>query len=228
MLLVPPAGWVLALGYRSIVGSRMLDRRSGLLPAWREQLPLIAGRGLLSSAVIVGYLTPFLTAFWLLGMTGGDVAIAHPRELSLFAAGVILFPPVGIPGLPLFYARSYDWLDFSIPDIVILVTLFLITIVIMPAVFLQVARRRSFAGAFRIHEAVLLVTRAPRHYFEAWIVALAVSAFAVLLVPLTPWLLFWSYLVITHVFLQVLERATSVADGDNAQPFQMKRPRVSM
>ena len=38
----------------------------------------------------------------------------------------------------------------------------------------------------------------------AAIIALAASAVAVSLVPLMPWLLFWSYLVITHLFLQVL------------------------
>jgi hypothetical protein len=44
--------------------------------------------------------------------------------------------------------------------------------------------------------------------FVAWVVSLAVSAVSVAVVPLTPWMLFWSYLVISHVFLQVLASAS--------------------
>lgn len=48
----------------------------------------------------------------------------------------------------------------------------------------------------------------------AWIVSLAVAAASVAIVPLMPWLLFWSYLTISHLFLQVLgavPRAESVS-----------------
>ena len=83
-------------------------------------------------------------------------------------------------------------------------------ILLLPAAFLQVARHRRFRAAFNVGEAVRLVLTAPRLYCEAWLVSLGVSAAAVLLVPLTPWLLFWSYLVISHLFLQVLGHAARV------------------
>jgi hypothetical protein len=52
---------------------------------------------------------------------------------------------------------------------------------------------------------------APRFYVEAWIVSLVVSAASAVAIPLTPWMLFWSYLVISYVFLQVLREAMPAA-----------------
>jgi hypothetical protein len=87
------------------------------------------------------------------------------------------------------------------------VILFLGPIALLPAAFLQVARHQRFVAAFNVVAAARLVAAAPRLYVESWIVSLSVSAVALVLVPLTPWLLFWSYLVISHLFLQTLARA---------------------
>ena len=46
----------------------------------------------------------------------------------LFMAGVLIFPPAAIPGLPVWYARRYDWLDFSAFDVAVLVPLFAVPI----------------------------------------------------------------------------------------------------
>jgi len=44
----------------------------------------------------------------------------------------------------------------------------------------------------------------PRLYLEAWIASLAVTAVALGLGPFAPWGLFWSYIVILHLFVEIL------------------------
>ena len=204
MLLVPPVGWILALGYRSLVGNRIVDRCSPLLPAWRGNLMLITRRGAASSGVILVYLAPFLVGYWLCGARSVRVFTQQWRELAGFVTAIVVFPPLAIPTLPVVYALRYDWLQFSLIEIALLLCVFLGAILLLPAAFLQVPRHRCFRAAFNVRKAWRLVAAAPRLYVEAWIGALAVSAVAVIILPLAPWLLFWSYLVISHLFLQVL------------------------
>ena len=207
MLVLPPVGWVLALGYRSLVGNRLVDGARPLLPSWRGNFGLIARRGAASSGVILGYLAPFVVLYWVLGVMSFDLARVHWREIGSFVTAVVIFPPIALPMLPPVYAARFEWLDFAPLEIALLILVFFIPIVMLPAAFLQVAHHRRFAAAFNIVAAARLIRRAPRAYVEGWIVSLAVSAAAVLILPLAPWLLFWSYLVISHVFLQVLAQS---------------------
>jgi hypothetical protein len=207
MLIVPPLGWVLALGYRSLVGFRLVDRHLPVLPPWRGNFEMAFRRGAASSGVILGYLTPFLAGFWFLGVHSGRAVAEHLGALVTFITAVIALPPLAIPTLPVMYSLRYRWLEFSPSEIAILLIAFVAGIVLLPAAFLQVARYRRFRDAFNLPAARRLILAAPRAYAEAWIVSLAVSAVSVVILPLAPWLLFWSYLVISHLFLQVLARA---------------------
>lgn len=207
MLVLPPVGWLLALGYRSVVGNRLVDGRAPILPPWRGNLGLFFRRGAASLGVILGYLAPFFVGYWLLGVRTAAAPFEHWRELGAFAAAVIVLPPVAIPALPVLYGLRYDWLQFSAAEIALLIVLSIGVILFLPAAFLQVARHRRFRAAFNVIAAVRVIAGAPRLYLEAWIVSLAVSALSVATVLLAPWMLFWSYLVITHLFLQVLGRA---------------------
>ena len=213
MLILPPVGWLLALGYRSLVGNRIVDRSSPILPPWRGNLPLIFRRGAASSAVILAYLAPFFLGYWLLGVRSTGVFIHQWREVTTFATAIVVFPPLAIPTLPVVYALWYDWLQFSVLEISLLLVVFFGTIFLLPAAFLQVPRHRRFSAAFNVGEAAHLIACAPRLYVEAWIGSLGVSAVAVVILPLAPWLLFWSYLVISHLFLQVLAAASPLLAG---------------
>lgn len=231
MLVFPPVGWLLALGYRSLVGNRLVDGRSPLLPSWRGNFGTAFRRGAASSGVILGYLSPFVIAYWLTGAVSLAVFVDRWRDLAAFVVSVVVFPPLALPALPLLYGMRYDWLQFSTRDMALLGVLFFGAILLLPAAFLQVAQHRRFAAAFDIPAAVRLVAAAPRLYAEAWMVSLAVSAASVILLPLAPWLLFWSYLVISHLFLQVLantQRGSAMpSDSLQARLEQLER-RVKM
>ena len=121
------------------------DREMPVLPPWRGLFGLALRRGAASSGVILAYLTPFVVAFWWLGVRSTDQIVTHARELLTMLAAVMVFPPLAIPGMPVLYVIRYEWLQFSAAEIE-------------------------------------------------------------LLVPLAPWLLFWSYLAISHLFLQAAAR----------------------
>lgn len=204
MLVCPPLGWVLALGYRSLVANRLVDGAAPRLPEWTPHLRATLQRGLASSGVILTYLAPTGFAYWALGLRHVESLWHHWREIAAFTAAIVVFPPVSIPILPVLYAITYDWLAFTSAEIAGLLALSLATIFVVPAAFLQVAQHRRFSAALDAGAALRLIASQPRLYVEAWVVSLAASAVAVVLVPLTPWLLFWSYLTISHLFLQVL------------------------
>jgi Protein of unknown function (DUF4013) len=212
MLVLPPLGWVLALGYRSLVGNRLVDGGAPL-PAWNGHVLTAFRRGIASSGVILAYLAPSLVAYWVAGVRDVGALSQHWRELAVFAGAVVVFPPLCIPILPVAYAVRYDWLDFTIAEVALVLGLSLGGILILPAAFLQVAQHRRFSAAFRTGAALRLIAAVPRLYAEAWVVALSVSALAVLVLPLAPWLLFWSYLVISHLFLQTLGALRRVDTG---------------
>ena len=204
LLLLPPVGWLGALGYRSLVVNRLVDGIAPRLPPWRGTFVRALGRGAASSGIILLYLAPFFVLYWLLGVRSSASLSNHWREIASFAAAVIVFPPLGLPVLPIAYAVWYDWLHFTAAEVSLLVLLFVGPIFVAPAGFLQVADRRRFLAALDLPAAFALIFAVPRLYLEAWIGALGVSALSVAIVPLAPWLLFWSYLVISHLFLQVL------------------------
>lgn len=219
---VPPLGWLLALGYRSLVGNRLVDGVSPLLPDWRGNVALLLRRGAASSGVILGYLTPFVVAYWILGPRSTADLVEQWRSVAAFIGAAIAFPPGALPTLPVFYGVSFDWLHFSPTEIAVPGALFLAPILLMPAAFLQVARHRRFAAAYDVAAAWRLVKSSPRLYVEAWVVSLVVSGASVALVPLMPWLLFWSYLVISHVFLQVLARSLQSEVPDMTDSLQRR------
>jgi hypothetical protein len=214
ILVVPPIGWLLALGYRSCVGQRLVDGQVPVLPPWRGLWTVALRRGVSSSAVILTYLAPFVVTYWGVGISSLDSLATHWRELLVMLAAVVTFPPLGLPGMPPLYAAQYDWLHFSRSEAAVLAVLFLAPILLLPGAFLQVAHHRRFTAAFNVVRVVRFIAASPGVYAQAWTVALAVSAGAIIVLPLAPWLLFWSYLVITHLFLQVDRRPVRAWNQD--------------
>jgi Protein of unknown function (DUF4013) len=219
LLLAPPAGWVLALGYGRLVGTRLVEGGTPLLPPWRGHVGSALRGGAKSAGVILAYFAPFLLAYWLLGATPGDI-LRHRQEVAQFAGALAVFPPLALPLLPVLYAARYGWMHFSPADNLILLVLFAGAVLLLPAAFLQIALHRRFRAAIHVGSAIRMALAVPRLYAEAWVVSLAVSAASVLVLPLAPWLLFWSYLVISHVFLQVLARA------DRSAPAPLRAPQL--
>jgi hypothetical protein len=207
MLVAPPVGWALALGYRSTVGERLMNGRTPAMQRWGSNLADMSLRGAKSSGVILGYLSPALLLF--LGSGAGSLRAAtmHYRELAAAVVAMVVLPPAGIPALPLLAYTRWPWFTFAPAVMAIVAALFMTAILLLPSAFLRVAATGRYSAAFQVAEAARFAIRNAAAYAEAWVLSLLVSAVGVLVVPLMPWLLFWSYLAILHAFLQVLWRS---------------------
>lgn len=201
---LPPLGWIMALGFRSLTGPRLVEGMVPVLPEWRGNLRLILMRGVTAVFVILAHFSPFLLCYCWFGLDSIAELRAHWVEIVLFVTSIAVFPPLFLPTLPFVYALAFSWLSFSTIELLILAALFLGAIFILPASFVQVGMYGNYASAFRARSAWRFALRNMRLYIEAWILSLLVSAIAVAMGPLMPWGLFWSYLVILHVFLDAL------------------------
>jgi hypothetical protein len=200
-----PLGWVLALGFRSLTGPRLVEGHSPVLPDWSENMAIIFVRGMKAIGVILAHFSPFLLLFWMLGVSDISDLIQHWKLIVFFFVAIAVFPPLFLPLLPLAYAHRLPWLTFSVPEEIVLSILFLGAVLILPASFVQVGLYGSYSAAFRARSAWRFAIINRRNYLEAWVASLAVSAAAVLMGPFMPWGLFWSYLVILHLFLEALQ-----------------------
>ncbi len=208
IVLFPPLGWVLALGYRKQVALRLARGELPLLPSYAASIRESLRSGAMAAGTILVYFVPFLLSYWTLGLTTWRAAWDHLDRVLLFFAGVVVLPPIGIAALPIAYAVWYRWVGFTAAEVAALVALLVATAFWMPSAFLRVARFGRFRAAFAFTEVVFLPLRVPGPYLAAWRMSLAASALALLTLVAAPWGIFWSYLAIVFAFNEVLRTQT--------------------
>ena len=146
---LPPLGWILALGFRSLTGPRLVEGSEPVLPEWRGNLVTIFKRGLLAVFVILCHFSPFLACYWLFGLDSTADFTLHWREIAWFFVAIGMFPPAFLPTLPIAYALWFPWLHFSPGEMAVLAMLFVGAFFILPASFVQVGLYGNFRSAFR-------------------------------------------------------------------------------
>jgi hypothetical protein len=201
---LPPLGWMMALGFRSLTGPRLVEGNEPVLPEWSGNVALIAKRGMTAIMVIVSHFSPFLVCYWWFGLDSVRELRAYWLEALSFVGAITAFPPLFLPTLPVAYAFAFSWLTFAPWEIAVLVVLFFGAFFILPASFVQVGRFGNYGAAFRARSAWRFALMNWRLYLQAWLISLVVSGIAVCMGPFMPWGLFWSYLVILHVFMDAL------------------------
>ena len=210
----PPLGWVMALGFRSLTGPRIVEGREPVLPEWNGNWVLILRRGITAVFVILAHFSPFLICYWLFGLPAGARVDSYYWEIGLFVGAIAFFPPLFLPTLPFAYALAFSWLSFTLAELAALALLFAGAVFILPASFVQVGLHGDYAAAFRAGAAWRFAVRNWKLYLEAWAISLVVSAMAVVMGPFMPWGLFWSYLVILHVFMEALTKSDTAEVRD--------------
>ena len=222
---LPPLGWIMALGFRSLTGPRLVEGRVPVLPEWKGNWLLILKRGIIAVFVILSHFSPFLVGYWLFGLEAPADVSLYWIEILWFVGAIAVFPPLFLTTLPVAYAIGFSWLSFSVPEITVLTLLFLGAFFILPASFVQVGMYGNYGSAFRALSAWRFALHNWRLYLEAWLISLIVSGIAVALGPFMPWGLFWSYLVILHVFMNALVNSTTVGVRERfAQSILMQPP----
>ena len=198
MLIFPPIGWIIALGYRSLLFNHLidgLDRSALKLPERSVNCFLI---GLKAVGVIYGYYLPFLTLFLLLAV---DDLLLHPLELLIFYISIPLFLPLCMLGVPAYYLRHYPWVQLEIDSYLLLAAIFALTTFLMPAAFMQVGLHGRYRAAFYLRKVVHGMCANFGAYCVAWLCSAAILTLTVLAFPVFPWITFWAYLVFGFLFL---------------------------
>jgi len=198
--LFPPLGWYMALGYRTEVGIRLQEGVTPVLPTWEKWRHYLA-TGLRSGGVIQSFFVPYLLTLWLFVYMHNPAQVTeHWQALLVFAATVVLLPPIGVGVLPPLYAYLFPWFTVSGGEAALLAVLFFGATFMMPSAFMQVLRTRTYTSAFRLDRVVVFIATHFVAYLEAWLVSLASAAVAFAMGPFAPWGLFWTYPAITYAF----------------------------
>ena len=198
MLICPPIGWIIALGYRSLLFNHLidgLDRSALKLPERNVDCFVI---GLKAVGVIYAYYLPFLTLFLLLAV---DDPLLHPLELLIFYGSIPLFLPLCMVGVPAYYLRYYPWVQLESVSYLPLAMIFALTTFLMPAAFMQVGLHGRYLAAFYLRKVVQGLCAKFVAYCEAWLYSAAILGLTVLAFPIFPWITFWAYLVFGFLFL---------------------------
>jgi len=203
LLLCPPIGWPLVLGYRKELARRLIEGCEPVLPDWRSW-KLYLRDGLKAAGVILSYYAPFLAIFWFVAIPRPEVALEHLVEIGLFFVLILFLIPVFLPLLPLLYGFWFPWIEISPAGAAVASVVFWATAFLLPAAFLQVSIHGSFREAFRLRRVICLIWQHFPLYLEAWALSLVATVASVLTGPLAPWGIFWSYLVIIFAFNNVL------------------------
>jgi len=206
LLLFPPLGWPMALGYRKDVAFRLIAGMRPVMPEWRGRRLNFAKDGCAAVGVILVWFLPFLMVFWYLALDDLSAAAAHGPEILMFFVLLPLLVPIFLPLLPPLYFHLFPWIALSAGEQLVIGFVFWGTTFLMPAAFLQVSLHGRFRAAFRVREVFRLVRRILRPYLEAWALSIAATVLALGSGPLAPWGIFWSYLVIVHAFNAALSR----------------------
>jgi hypothetical protein len=206
---LPPLGWLMALGFRSLTGPRIVEGHEPVLPDWHGNFMLVAKRGGIAVLIIVAHFSPFLFCYWWFGLDSLRELRAYWLEALSFVGAIAAFPPLFLTTLPFAYGFAFSWLSFSLAELAVLALLFVGAVFILPASFVQVGRFGNYASAFKARDAWRFALKNPLLYLQAWLISIVVSAIAVIMGPFMPWGLFWSYLVILHVFMDALSRSNT-------------------
>ncbi len=201
MLICPPVGWIIALGYRSILLNRLIDNEPLTEPALPQAGWSCLRNGCKAVGVIYAYYLPFLCSFLLLG-AGGFAGIGeHISEIAVYFAAIAVFLPITMLGVPAYYLSRYDWIHLTGADSAILAVLFLATTFLMPGAFMQVGLHGTYRAAFYFLKVLNGISSTFNSYLIAWLLSLILLTGTVAALPVFPWATFWAYLVFGFLFL---------------------------
>lgn len=207
LILCPPVGWLMALGYRLDVVIT-LRRPPGVMlakrvPGLRSDFDLFI-QGLRALAVMAMYTAPPLMLFWFCvhGISFAEFRwenLADPG-LWFFLAAALFFVPVTIWSVPawIFFTVPNAWANF-IPC-AFSVLFLILAVFFVPSGYMQVGDRGRFSDALRVWRGIPWVLGHLREYVYAWRESGQISLVAFLLGWRAPWGIVWSYASIVWHF----------------------------
>lgn len=209
ILLCPPVGWLMALGYRKCLVDEWVRPGGGKIPPWPGDMSLFR-EGMGALGVMAVYFTPVLALSWWLG-AGVSQAGSWVDMLKYIFQGLILVP-VTFPLNPILQSLHDPGYILTPDRFAIHLAAATLSVFLIPTGFMQLGRRGSFWDALRLDRGISTLVRHPVRYLLAWWVSLRLTLRAMARGVLAPWGIAWSYTGIVYVFQLVL--AASHVAGD--------------
>lgn len=210
LLLAPPIGWPVALGYRKELIARLLQGTNPLLPEWQGQLARYFLEGLKAMGVIFGYLAPLYAAFFVLLLSFGVTPNVYWGYMVLFFLLVPIFSTLSLPLAVVYWSFVSDTPRLPLPCALLLLALFTAVIFFIPAGFLQVSKSGRYRSAFDLKAAFSTIQRNFSRYVRAWYHSTLMSLSGHLALPFSPWGVVWCYLAIIFEFNQILANSNEI------------------
>ncbi len=206
LLLCPPLGWILAMGYRRAFGQSYVtsvrEDSDFVWPKW-QNIGLIFVDGIKVWGVIGTYLLPSLIVGWGIILWRSGIGSEQCIAFGAFLIASIVLLPVGLPASIVWLYKHYDWFVLSTYEVVIVTLFFLCGIFLIPSGFVRVSCGDSFIDALPTKGNWKLVLEEPVAYCRAWIISLLCCLGVVFLGPLAPFGIFWSYQATAKIFADV-------------------------
>jgi hypothetical protein len=202
LLLLPPLGWPVALGYRKRLIERLATRAEPLLPSWEAGVLGYWVEGMRALGVIFAHYAPLFVLYAVKVHAHGLPELPW-LQLAAFFAFFFLLTPFLLPSLVIASSGWAGGSAFSSAEVLGVLAYFALATFLIPAGFLQVSRSGRFLSAFRLGASVRLVARHFALYLEAWTFSCLIALVGHFCVPFSPWGVFWCYQSIVYAFNEV-------------------------
>ena len=204
LCLVPPLGWLMALGFRKQIVFNLLNPNTYPLSettfTLSDYLQLLQD-GFCALVVMSIYFIPTLGLSWFLGavqpqMTTSEIFLGFIK----YTVASLSFPPLTLGGVNLYYQAYLPEFYLSTVEGILIIILFMLTTFILPLGYMQIGKRGKWRDAFNLFQLLTTFLSKPKGYLCAWRDSLKLTLSAFTLGLHTPWGIIWSYQGIVWLF----------------------------
>lgn len=202
LLLFPPLGWPVALGYRKVLIGRLATRAEPVLPDWEGNVLRFWREGMQALGIIFLHYSPVFVLYVIKVARHGAPDLPWVPWMAFFAFFLLLTPFL----LPALVIASSEWAGgsaFRAGEVLGVLAYFALATFLIPAAFLQVSRTGRYLSAFHWRASLGLVVRHFRLYLEAWTFSCSIALVGHFCIPFSPWGVFWCYQSIVYSFNEI-------------------------
>ena len=207
LCLIPPVGWLMALGFRKSVALTLLHPDSYPLSpqnfTWIDYLRFLRD-GFCALGVMSLYFMPTLGLSWYLGsaqshMNWAEICLGFIK----YAAASLSFPPITLGSVNLYYQLSIPGFHLSLAKGSLIIISMLLTTFVLPLGYMQIGKRGKWLDTFNLWQVFNTFLNNPKGYLLAWRDSIRLTLAALSLGIHTPWGIIWSYQGIVWLFNQL-------------------------
>lgn len=207
LCLIPPLGWLMALGFRKRIVLKLLHPNTYPLSettfTLSDYIQLLRD-GFCALVVMSIYFIPTLGLSWFLGavqsqMSTGEIFLGFIK----YTIASLSFPPLTLGGVNLYYQAYLPEFYLSSVQGMLIISLFILTTFILPLGYMQIGKRGKWRDALNLSQVLTTFLSKPQGYLCAWRDSLRLTLSAFTLGVHIPWGIIWTYQGIVWLFNQL-------------------------